>query len=514
MISNLPELTARSVVTTSAIAPNLLAGAASFPALLGASQAGDGGIAEGVGIRPGTADQTADRHDDALAGGIELSALAFQTPDQLRFAVPSSGKTLPQSGSPVPPPEPKPRDLAPEAVKAASGIVGPSAARATATSAASPQPLRAAVSPLNETGPNPEPVERTGLKRVLTDKGSLSAKLLEARRTPVALQLPEKAQGSAERAGPASVDPTKPVATAEPERGENSSPAALPKADPFQVIASLVSPAAAPAIAAADAALRVTLAQDALPRFVKGEKALGRSIEPPARFLAEAETTDPVRIADPAGETSPQSQPQGQTIGAAPTSSSLQASATLAQAAPPLSGPATALAATAIGADPRGEVRPAQALDAIVNQLSEAREMGRAARPEMIVRHHEFGAITMRIEAAGTDLRATLSSRDPGFVPAIQAALSERAAAIADAPAGQSQRGQEQGANGGSNGSFQSGTGGFAERNYGSSPGSGQGSSQPYRDQSSGNENKRDRPEPTGSADGDPSSSRDTGLFA
>ncbi|MFU7529341.1 hypothetical protein [Qipengyuania sp. ASV99] len=395
----------------------------------------------------------------------------------------------------------------------------PAKAKVLPKGAAAPAPLPGvAVAPLNERGPKPERIEHEDPKLALADKGLPPAWSPQAAQGAVAIELPEKAQGSAEPAGPASVDTIRPDPANKPERAEVSPTPALPKADAFQVISALAIPGAAPAIAAADAALRVTLAQDALPRLAKGEKALGRSIEPPVRFLAEADAADPGRIGGTAGESSLQSQTQlqsqGQTFGAAPTSSSLQGSATLAQAAPLVSGPATAPTALGLGAEQRGEGRPAQALDAIVNQLSEAREMGRAARPEMTVRHHEFGAITMRLEAAGTDLRATLSSRDPGFVPAIQAALSDRASAVAETAPGQSQRGHEQGGNGGSGSGPQSGTGSFTERNYGSSPGSGQGSSQPYRDQSSGNGNKRESPERSGSADGDPSGLRQAGLFA
>ncbi|MEO1488924.1 MAG: hypothetical protein AAFR88_05740, partial [Pseudomonadota bacterium] len=119
-----------------------------------------------------------------------------------------------------------------------------------------------------------------------------------------------------------------------------------------------------------------------------------------------------------------------------------------------------------------------------IDQIAEAREAGRSARPELTVQHREFGAVSMRLDAVPGDLRATLSSRDPGFVPAVQAALVERAALTAtETTAGQnsgqnssSQRGSDQSGQAASQGGAQSG---LNER-YGSSPGSQQGSAQPY----------------------------------
>lgn len=142
---------------------------------------------------------------------------------------------------------------------------------------------------------------------------------------------------------------------------------------------------------------------------------------------------------------------------------------------------------------------PAGAVDQIVQQIADAREAGRSLRPELTVRHTDFGTVGMRIEAGAgarvSDWRVTLSARDPGFVPAVHAAFAERAltsvnesaAALNNsAQGGSSQRGQEQGANTSSqqgqaqnNGGFAAGSSGQDQR-YGSSPGSGQGPAKPY----------------------------------
>jgi hypothetical protein len=82
----------------------------------------------------------------------------------------------------------------------------------------------------------------------------------------------------------------------------------------------------------------------------------------------------------------------------------------------------------------------------------------------MTLRHAEFGFVSLRLEAMGTDnARAVLASRDPGFVPAIQAALADRSVAAS---------GESTATNTGQNGQ--------SDQRYGASPNSGQGSSQPY----------------------------------
>ncbi len=111
-----------------------------------------------------------------------------------------------------------------------------------------------------------------------------------------------------------------------------------------------------------------------------------------------------------------------------------------------------------------------------IDQVGDLREALRAARPAMTLQHAEFGAVSLRLEASGAEgWRAVLASRDPGFVPAIQAALADRAVAAASASPDAS------GGQMGQNGAFQSGTG---EHRSGSSPSGGQGASQPYLGQS------------------------------
>ncbi len=186
---------------------------------------------------------------------------------------------------------------------------------------------------------------------------------------------------------------------------------------------------------------------------------------------------------------------------------------------------ASSLVPTANALEPRSETRAGQPIETIVNQITEARETARSVRPELTLRHAEFGAINVRLEASGGDLRATLASRDPGFVPAIQAALSERMVAAASEGAairsGDHSSGQRGGQDGSSNSNSNSpshgqfgGSGGFAEGRYGSSPGSGQASSQPYSGQSEGNETDGRSPDGSGPAVDGLENPAGTGLFA
>lgn len=190
--------------------------------------------------------------------------------------------------------------------------------------------------------------------------------------------------------------------------------------------------------------------------------------------------------------------------------------------------PATPLAGNAVANPDAGSAManpatvPAQAsaatgMETMLDQLAGLRDAARSARPEVMLRHGEFGVVNIRIDATTPgDWRATLTSRDPGFVPAVQAALAERAIAASDASSGA-------GPNTGSQpGSHQIGRGGEAatgqnagsQANYGSSPGSGQGSQQPYLAQTQ-MEGRSDAPvheRHTGALQTEPSADR--GLFA
>lgn len=112
-------------------------------------------------------------------------------------------------------------------------------------------------------------------------------------------------------------------------------------------------------------------------------------------------------------------------------------------------------------------------IESAIAQVGTLREALRSASPAMTVQHAEFGAVSVRLEQAAPDQwRAVLASRDPGFVPAIQAALETRAVAATGEPSGNLTH---------HHGASQNGAG---DHRYGASPNGGQGSSQPYLGQS------------------------------
>ncbi len=151
----------------------------------------------------------------------------------------------------------------------------------------------------------------------------------------------------------------------------------------------------------------------------------------------------------------------------APAAATAPATQAATAAAAPLA-PTPAAIPVADSAEPRA---PAPQQESTIAQVGELREALRAARPEMTLRHAEFGFVSLRVDATGAEgWRAVLASRDPGFVPAIHAALADRAiAATADTAGTHNSAGQN----------------GQSDQRYGPSPNGGQGSSQPYLAQSS-----------------------------
>ncbi|MFN4020604.1 MAG: hypothetical protein ACK4IC_08815 [Erythrobacter sp.] len=243
--------------------------------------------------------------------------------------------------------------------------------------------------------------------------------------------------------------------------------AALPEAAPPEAALLALLPAASPVPVAAPAPARAGGAANparAVPVAAFAAAPAKPAARQPALPLAPAEEDTSANIS-PAAAGGDQSGASPQPAASAPATPAPQpAVPALAQPAPP---------AAPLQGPERAETRPpAPQQETTIAQLGELREALRSARPELTLRHAEFGPVSLRIEgaaAAPQDWRAVLASRDPGFVPAIQAALAERAiVASADSAA-----------TGGQNGPG-------SDRQYGFSPGAGQGSSQPYFGQSGG----------------------------
>ena len=270
------------------------------------------------------------------------------------------------------------------------------------------------------------------------------------------------------------------------------------------------APAQTLGVAFADQAVRVsphqavraspdrTVAQRRAPDLVKS----GVSQNAPlASALNETASTNrataaaaPTTLSAPSAESSIVAPAQGSGAAPAPAPIPVANPATV----PPT--PAISPASPAITAPVTAEAA-GPSLEQFVERIADAREAGRSVRPELTLRHGEFGSVGVRLDASASanigDWRATLIARDPGFVPAVQVALAERSVAAASESGlthggSSSPRGGEGGSpNSGSNPSgSQSSSSGFwsgsqgsgagQERGYGSSTGADQGSAKPY----------------------------------
>ena len=209
----------------------------------------------------------------------------------------------------------------------------------------------------------------------------------------------------------------------------------------------------------------------------------------------------------------------------------------------PSAPPAAAPPAASPG-DARGDSRTAGQVEAALDQLAGSREGQRNLRPEVNLRHGEFGQVNLRLDSSGESLRATLTAHDPGFVPAVRQALAERGGferslapeqavqsgvpltqrvleASGGSGAGSAGGGSQGSAGGGSGqnpGQGSAHSGPHSEARYGSSPGSDQGTPQPYsaksRDEGrEGSPSESDRAE-TGETPGGGRSGRERGLYA
>jgi hypothetical protein len=272
-------------------------------------------------------------------------------------------------------------------------------------------------------------------------------------------------------AAEASPAPT-PVAAPQPETSDETG---NPEAPPEDAVQADPAPALlAPPVAIAEITLPIAQppatpapAVPAPPPVRAIARAIAAPSAPPARVGAMPSATP---SAAPEEVASLPEELLGSTSASAPAGPAGSAAPTPAPAAPPataMPGPAPIVAERA---EPRAA---APQIESTIAQVGEIREALRAARPEMTLRHAEFGFVNLRIEPAATEgWRAVLASRDPGFVPAVQAALAERAvAALSETSSAGTGTGTGQ----------QTGS----DQRYGSSPNSGQGSSSPYLGHSS-----------------------------
>lgn len=447
----------------------------------------------GASPGPWPAEGSADSAAPMLAGLLRvedaLPQPAAMGPMVLPLTLPApgllgpGGNFLPEPGAQLPPalpPSPEPAaPTLPEVTAAAQAV--PIGLPVTPAAAGLRDPVR--FEPLDEPPAASDSPARTGTGSDAAAPLTEAPRLTNASAAPDALPSPE-ASGEA-----AQVEDTgEPSQLAAPAPAVVQAPVAgLPAAAPQPPTPPAPS---APSVSAA--ALPPTLHEASL---VARPTAGGRSelASGPARStlpqVRAASAPSPAAASapfDPAPDPAPD--PAGNPAGTgasaettsatpAPASPAAPAAATAAPAAPPApilaaerpadpAPPAPTLAAGTDAPGARGE--------AAIDQVGALREALRSARPAMTVQHAEFGAVSLRLEAAAPDQwRAVLASRDPGFVPAIQAALAERALAPASSAADTASHGQHS--------ASQNGT---SDQRYGASPNGGQGGSQPYLGQS------------------------------
>jgi hypothetical protein len=390
-----------------------------------------------------------------------------------------TGKNLPEPGALLPP-APPPAPLA-EVAPAPDPTVPPVAAALPplthVAEDAAQLPAVPARAELSDIADGDEMTVQHGADQVA---GRAKSALRHPAQDDPAHALPDEAAPARHPAQPEEIAPGQ---TSEPALTAVLSDIGVPPPDPAllpQPVALALPPVRAPALegpavtatrhtaaaapAAAQAAAQTEAAPNA-PRRAAPAPVVAPLLAPGALAAAGDAVPTAALAAEPtlasASGALPQSEPA-----AAPTPAPGPAASNLAAALPPSERPG----------DPRGgaPATPAAAqLESAVAQVSDIREALRSARPAMTLQHAEFGAVSIRLEPAAPDQwRAVLASRDPGFVPAIQAALAERAvAATSDTSSNFS----------GQSGAHHNGT---SDQRYGSTPNGGQGSPQPYLGQS------------------------------
>jgi hypothetical protein len=278
--------------------------------------------------------------------------------------------------------------------------------------------------------------------------------------------------------GAGSFLPPAPGASTEPAPDAAPAAPASHTVTPAAPVAPIIAPAgpgtnAVPALPVAavtlpiDPAAKLELPAAQLPRAGAAEQT-----EPTAETLVAP--TKPSARGDAAGLPPAAPPPSAEVQPPAAQSASAQTnSAAPTSTAPPSAAPASPSAPPTLATEVKSDPRIAPQIEAAIEQLADTRQAARSARPEILMRHADFGLVSLRLDASSGDLRATLAARDPGFIPAVQAALVERAIAASSETA-TGQRGPDQQSGSGTGGAGQS-----LGQNYGSSPGSSQGSPQP-----------------------------------
>lgn len=460
-----------------AAAPVLGAGSPDFAGLLGALAAPPPAAPDVV---PGVAPESALPQPPILRAEASAANALVGWP---------TGKNLPEPGALLPPSLPS----------AVSDAAAPIPAAPPVAAAPTPRPGLVTVPRAPVAGDGTSAEEAPALPDApLPEPGDLGAIRSLAPAAPELAALPDAASVNAGLLAAAQGEPADPaeVPAAAPDFAIAPQPfaAGLPFAPvlPGDAVTAAPAPPAPPANAPAAAAalpVPVALRAPAIRLSPAAPSPAGEQTEtaaipasPLANTLARDAGVEAARAAPAPALSAEPALASASGAGALPDTADLANSAPAPSASTPSASLAPAqspLAATPLPdrpADPRGAAPTAPAapqIESAIAQVGDIREALRNARPAMTLQHAEFGAVSLRLEPAAPDQwRAVLASRDPGFVPAIHAALADRAvAAAAETSASFS----------GHSGASQNGAG---DQRYGSSPNGGQGSPQPYLGQS------------------------------
>jgi hypothetical protein len=469
----------------------------------------------GTGTGLGTGSDFAGLLDAALPRGGTMTAVSAEGLETLApspLAAPPAaaptGKSLPLPGTALPP-------MASETLRAPAPV----------------EPiLPTAATPLAP-APTPAPAPRGGIRlaqgesdsaEVSPDLASIPTSADSEADTDSAAPTPSAAATQDTVALPPNLAAAAPLM---PQAGPDNAPSALPAAEATAaeatgtaVSAVAIPPATGAATATAlPAPPALAFAPPPAPRPLErgGIAPLPARVMLPANSPASSPAS-PLTTEDSAPTTPAEGLPEALSQPAQPAPPTGQSAAPQQPLAPGLIA-AAASAAPQPAPNPTEPAAPAApTLEQTIAQADTLREALRAARPEMTLRHAEFGAVSLRLEATGSESwRAVLAARDPGFVPAIQAALAERAVTAASATD--------------TAGSFL-GQNGTSDQRYGASPNGGQGGHSPHLSQSGTRDGEaapdhrrpstaatlagRDQPEAGEEAPGSRSARQSRGLFA
>lgn len=217
-----------------------------------------------------------------------------------------------------------------------------------------------------------------------------------------------------------------------PEMDGNAKAAKAPVQPTMPLAVSIEAVPAAPVVPARTAASQPVLAQVQLAQAQLAQAQLaiqGEQVQPGAKSTVRREevagqVAAPLLASDaPAAETA---RPVSRAAALAAADGQPQTAVPFSLVAPTTT---TIAAATTTASD----TAPARHdFEAVVDRLTEARELARPGRADLHLTHREFGAVSVQFELAGHALKVAMSSPDQAFAPAVQAALAERPLAVAD----------------------------------------------------------------------------------